>query len=294
MNSNRGRFKVSRNIILTSIAVVALVMAGSPAPARPADITVNYNVTNPNFSIISSLTDHQTGNSNTTTVECSAVGTGHAYGEMENNINTETGWNIMEGDFYGSQVDMSSTFQVQSYRSVDGTTSTFDTRQTVSATNVGPLQFSLDDDNKVIGIISGMRIYGKGGACDTTDTWALGFGQTFEGTAQSLSDTAEYLFEQRDPTGAPIGDPVNDQFTNTSAGGDSFTGGCAGGSYNGSVFGLSDTPGFGFVANSFNLEVKEGPSSTINTNVTIYNDQVVGGTTTWFEHPDYPTTVPTP
>jgi len=271
---------VTRNIIVTIIAVLALIMFGRPAMATPPspDVTVYFDVTSPDISIITTLTDPGGGNPSITTAECSMVGSGHTSGSIEGIINSETGWTWLTGTYYGSEIDLSSTFQVQSYRNIEGTSSTFDTRQTVSATNVGPLEFSPTDQ----------LIYGEAGACSATDTWALGFYQEFEGTAQSLSDTAEYLFEQRDPTGALIGTPVNDQFTNTSAGGDSFTGGCAGGSYNGSVFGLSDTPGFGFAANSFHLEVKEGPSSTINTNVTMYNDQIVGDTTTWFEHPDYP------
>jgi len=285
MNSKRRWFKVTRNIIVTIIAVVALIMAGFPAPAESADITVIYNVTNPNFSITSSLTDHQTGNSNTTTVECSAVGSGYAVGGMENNIETETGWNLMAGEFYGSQVDMSSTFQVQSYRNVEGTTSTFDTRQAVSATNVGPLppDFSPGDD-----LISGMRIYGEGGACDTTDTWALGLYQEFEGTAEYITVPAENQFEQRDPTGALIGTPVDNQFTVNSAGGNWFTGSGEGGSYEGSYFGLSNPPGFGFAANTFYLDVREDSSTVMNIDTVMYTDQVVGGTTTWFEHPDYP------
>jgi len=279
---------VSRKITLTIIAVLALIMAGFSSPATPADISINFNVTNPDFSITSSLTDHQTGNSNTTTVECSAIGSGYTYGGMEHNINTETDWNSMFGGCYGSEVGASTTFQVQSYRNVEGTSSTFTTTQTVSATNAGVLEFlPIDDEHSIM--TSGLRLYGEGGACDTTDTWALGFRHTFEGNPDTVTGTAENTFKQRDPTGALIGTPVENQFTvdTATAEGDWFTGSGEGGSYETILNGQSQ-PGFGFAANNFQIEVKESGNPVVNLEVLFHSDQIVGDTITWHEHPDYP------
>ncbi len=269
---------------LKTITIVALIMVGRPVIATPAspDITVSFDVTNPNFSIIATLTDNTGGNATSTTAECAVNGSGYTYGSMESSINTETGWTSTYGGFYGSQVNMSSTFQVQGIRNVEGASSTFTTTQGVSATNVGPLEFSPTDQ-----LISGMYLYGEAGANSTTDTWALGLGQTFEGTADSVTGTAENLFEQRDSTGALIGDPVNNQFTVDNAGGDRFTGSSEGGSYDGSAFGLSNPPGYGFTASSFYLDAQNG-SSTTNTNVLFFTDKTVGDTATWYEYPDYP------
>ncbi len=268
---------------LKTIAVVALIIAGLPVIVMSADVTVYFDVAaNPDFSIIATLTDNTGGNATTATAGCAVNGSGYTYGLIESSINTKTGWTSTYGGFYGSQVNMSSTFQVQGVRNVDGTSSTFTTTQGVSATNVGLLDISPTDQ-----IISGMYLYGEGGANSTTDTWALGLGQTFEGTADSVTGTAENLFEQRDSYGSLIGEPVNNQFTVDTAGGDKFTGSSEGGSYDGSIFGLSNPPGNGFTASSFYFDVQNGASQT-NTNVLFYTDQVVGGTSTWYDYPDYP------
>jgi len=275
---------VSRNIILTICAVLAFIMVGRPTMATPPspDVTVSFDVTRPSFSIITTLTDPGGGNPSITTAECSMAGSGHTSGSIEGIINSETGWTWLTGTYFGSEIDLSSTFQVQASLTNDGTTSNFTTTQGVSATNVGLLEFSPAGD-----LVNGLFVYGEAGACSATDTWALGLHQEFEGTAESVTVPAENQFEQRDSYGSFIGDPINNQFTVNSAGGDWLTGSGEGGSYEGSAFGLLDTPGFGFAANSFNLEELDG-EGTINSTNLMYTDQIVGETTTWFEHPDYP------
>lgn len=274
---------MSRKVILTSIVVIALIMVGRPMTAMSAfpDVTVYFDVTKPDFSIITTLTDPGGGNPSITTAECSMVGSGYTSGSIEGAINSETGWTWLSGTYFGSEIDLSSTFQVQAQRTNDGTNSTFLTTQTVAAEGIGPLEFSPTGD-----LVSGFYVYGEAGACSVTDTWALGLGQTFEGTADSITATAENLFERYDSFGSPIGDPVTNQFTVDTTGGDSFVGSGEGGSYE-TVLDNQSQPGFGFAASNFQIEVKDS-SSPINLEVLFHTDQIVGETTTWSEHPDYP------
>jgi len=273
---------LSRNIILIIFAV-SLIMVGRPAMAAPAspDVIVNFDVTRPDFSIITTLTDPGGGNPASASAEFAAAGTGHTTGTIEGHINSETGWTYLSGTYFGSEINLSSTFQVQASRTAEGTSSTFTTNQGVSATNVGPLEFATTGE-----LLSGLYLYGEAGACSATDTWALGLGQTFEGTADSITGTAENQFEQRDSFGSLIEDPVTNQFTVDTTGGDSFVGSGEGGSYE-TVLDNQSQPGFGFAANNFQIEVKDS-SSPINLEVLFHTDQIVGNTTTWSEHPDYP------
>ena len=268
---------------LKTIAVVVLITAGRPVVAMPAspDVTVYFDVTKPNFMITATLTNSAGGNPSSTTAECSMAGSGYTVGTIEGDINSETGWNSMYGTYYGSEINLSSTFQVQAARANEGTSSTFTTAGNFSAEGVGPLEFSPTDQ-----LLSGIYVYGEAGVCASTDTWALGLGQTFEGTAQSVTGTADNQFEQRDSYGSVVGEQINNQFTVNSTGGDSFSGIAEGGSYL-TFFDMQSQLGFGISASLFSLDVQNNSSPT-SIDVWFYTDQVAGETTTWYEHPDYP------
>ncbi len=266
LNSDGRRFELRRNIIVTIIAFFALIMVGCPAMAAPGppNLVINFEVTNPNFTITSELAGTGGENSTDATVEFGLVGAGQTYGTFEGRTDSQTRWTSLYGRFYGSEGNFTSTFSAQGFRTNSSDlSSTFFTTQGIDATGVGQLY-----------------VYGEVGACSVTDTWALGFYQEFNTTAQSVTVLAEHKFEQRDGGGSVVGNPVNNQFTVTGEGGSSFIGSGEGGSYDNSAL-----PGFGTAANSFYLEDGSG---SINTNIMMYTDQIVGGTSTWCDYPGYP------
>jgi len=261
--------------VLTIITAALSMMFGSLAMAMPGppNATVNFNVTNPNFTITADLPGPGGENSTAVTAEFTLLGKGQAYGTYANYTNSETGWAYLSATYYGSVGDFSSTFQAEALRTnSSGGSSAFLATQGIDASGVNLLY-----------------VGGEAGACSVADTWVVGTGQTFGGTAESVTVTAEKQFEQRDSGGSQVGVPHNAQISSTTTDEDYITGISESGSYDGTTFGVQPQPGFGIAASMLSLDVQDSSGSTItSTDTTMFTDQIVGQTATWYKYPGYP------
>lgn len=272
-------------IILTICTVIALIVFGGAAAAASGqpDILVTFDLENPNFSVNVDLPGQGGENSTDAFAEVSLTGTGRAAGIFQAQSSADTGWANLHGEYVAGEGDFSSTFLAQAVRTNNSpTNSTFVASQSIDATGVGPLQLTGTGQ-----VVSGLYVYGETGACSVADTWALGSGQEFAATADSLTVTVDRDFEQHNSSGAPHGTPNPTELTTTATDEDSYAGFTESGSYDETALGLPpNQPGFGFGASTLNLDVQKGASWSTTT-ARIFSDQIVGETSTWYNHPGF-------
>lgn len=280
-------------ITITSVTLLVFVISANAQPvnegATPAkpDIRVNFDVDNPNVMICAELPGSGGANSTSAYAEFTLNGTGSAYGTFEAHAKTDTEWANVDGWYVGYEGDFSSTFTAQGVRTntggVEGVTSTFTTSQSLDVVGVGPLTYTNDGQTCTGG---GLVVIGEAAAASESDTWALGTGQMFETTGDSVTLILDTHFEQRDSDGFILGTPVSNELSVSASGAESYSGAAETGSYDADTLGVQpNVPGFGFTMSAVNLDAQ-----SMNTNVQMYSDQIVGETATWYTHPGYPGT----
>ncbi len=281
---------------ITKIIVVLLLIVGVTAnadinegatPIEP-DIYVQFEVDNPDVTISAFLPGEGGDNSTDAHAEFTLNGTGSAFGTFEAHSNPkETGWANVIGGYYAGGGDITSTFTAECVRTntngIEGLTSTFTTNQSLEVTGIEPLVLTDTDQ-----FVSGLSVSGEAWAAFVPDTWVLGTGQVFDGSAESITLTFENNFEQCYADGSPLGTPITGTLSFTTAGCDSFSGVVETGSYDAATLGLPHQPGFGFAMSSMTLDVQKDSMTSLSSDVNILTDQIVGETTTWYMHPGYP------
>lgn len=261
------------------------MMAGAPAISlsNPGAV-VNFSVMNhPDVVVTVGLPGPGGENSTDALAEFSLNGNGVASGSLQAYSDGQTRWVAVSGWYHASDGDFSSTFKAEAVRTNSSDlTSTFLCSQSIDTTGVSPLQFTVAGD-----MVSGLFVVGEAAACSVGDTWVVGTGQTFTGTAESVTVTVERQFEQRDSGGSLVGVPDNAQISFTATDEDSFSGISQVGSNDGTTYGLQGQPGFGFCVSELSLTTQHGTSFSY-TDVVSYTDQIVGDTSTWYNYPGYP------